>query len=81
MFNYEYYNLNIQVNDGENFYTMKFKYLSDLIDYIKIKEGNALLLNLKNINKNVQFQRRVFNKANSKLIEEINTFYDMKKKI
>ena len=75
MFNCEYYNMNIQINDSENYYTIKFRYIKDLIDYIKLKEGNRLLINLKNIKKTSQYKRRVFNKGNSEIIKEIDNFY------
>ena len=75
IFNYEYYNMNIQVNGTDNYYTIKFRYLNDLVDYIKIKEGNKFLLNLKSINKDVKYKKRVFNKGNTEIIKEIDNFY------
>ena len=51
------------------------EYIKDLIDYIKLKEGNRLLINLKNIKKTSQYKRRVFNKGNSEIIKEIDNFY------
>ena len=75
IFNYEYYNMNIQINGTDNYYTIKFRYLNDLVDYIKIKEGNKFLLNLKSINKDVKYKKRVFNKGNTEIIKEINNFY------
>ena len=75
IFNYEYYNMNIQINGTDNYYTIKFRYLNDLVDYIKIKEGNKFLLNLKSINKDVKYKKRVFNKGNTEIIKEIDNFY------
>lgn len=75
MFSCDYYNMNIQVNDSENYYNIKFRYLKDLIDYIKLKEGNTFLFNIKNINKNNQHKKRVFNKVNKALLQEIDQFY------
>ncbi|MGM9534001.1 MAG: hypothetical protein ACI3VR_02065 [Intestinibacter sp.] len=79
MFNCDYYNINIQINGSQNRYTMKFRYLKDLIEYIKIKEKKSFAQNLKNINKNVQYQKRVFNKGNEQLIKEIDNFYSKNK--
>lgn len=75
IFNYEYYNMNIQINGTDNYYTIKFRYLNNLVDYIKIKEGNKFLLNLKSINKDVKYKKRVFNKGNTEIIKEIDNFY------
>ena len=75
IFNYEYYNMNIQINGTDNYYTIKFRYLNDLVDYIKIKEGNKFLLNLKSINKDVKYKKRVFNKGNIEILKEIDNFY------
>ena len=75
IFNYEYYNMNIQINGTDNYYTIKFRYLNDLVDYIKIKEGNKFLLNLKSINKDVKYKKRVFNKGKTEIIKEIDNFY------
>ena len=75
IFNYEYYNMNIQINGTDNYYTIKFRYLNDLVDDIKIKEGNKFLLNLKSINKDVKYKKRVFNKGNTEIIKEIDNFY------
>lgn len=78
IFNYEYYNMNIQINEAENYYTIKFRYLNDLVDYIRLKEGNSFLLNLKSINKDVKHKKRVFNKGNAEIIKEIDNFYSDK---
>lgn len=78
MFSCDYYNMNIQINDGENYYNIKFRYLKDLVDYIKLKQGNTLLVNIKNINKNNQHKKRVFNKVNQALLQEIDKFYSEK---
>lgn len=75
MFNCEYYNLNIQVNGNENYHNMKFKYLTDLVDYIKLKSKKSIKLDLKGLNKNVQYKRRIFSKGNEALIKEIDDFY------
>ncbi|WP_455543685.1 hypothetical protein [Intestinibacter sp.] len=75
IFNCEYYNMNIQINDSEDYHVVKFRYLNDLADYIKLKEGNKFLLNLKSMNKDVQHKKRVFNKGNSEIIKEIDEFY------
>ena len=72
------YNMNIQINEAENYYTIKFRYLNDLVDYIRLKEGNSFLLNLKSINKDVKHKKRVFNKGNAEIIKEIDNFYSDK---
>lgn len=78
MFNCDYYNVNIQISGEEACYSMKFRYLKDLLEYIKLKEKKSFVQNLKNINKNVQYQKRVFNKGNEQLIKEIDNFYSKK---
>ena len=54
------------------------RYLNDLVDYIRLKEGNSFLLNLKSINKDVKHKKRVFNKGNAEIIKEIDNFYSDK---
>lgn len=78
MFNCDYYNVNIQISGEEACYSMKFRYLKDLLEYIKLKEKKSFVQNLKNINKNVQYQKRVFSKGNEQLIKEIDNFYSKK---
>ncbi|MGN1033038.1 MAG: hypothetical protein ACI4PU_06210 [Intestinibacter sp.] len=78
IFNCNYYNLNIQINGDENCYSMKLRYLKDLIEYIKLKEKKSLVQNLKSINKNIQYKKRVFSKGNEQLIKEIDNFYSKK---
>ena len=78
MFNCDYYNVNIQISGEEACCSMKFRYLKDLLEYIKLKEKKSFVQNLKNINKNVQYQKRVFSKGNEQLIKEIDNFYSKK---
>lgn len=73
MFNCSYYDINIEIE--EELYPIKFKYLNKLIEYIKYKKGKKLLVSVKNISKDFRYKNRVFIKANSELIEKIDSFY------
>ena len=44
MFNCDYYNVNIQISGEEACYSMKFRYLKDLLEYIQLKEKKILYL-------------------------------------
>lgn len=66
------YNLNIKINDEKKVYIIKFRYLNDLLEYIKSKQKKSKLSISKLINKSFNPDKKAFIKDNRELLNLID---------
>lgn len=71
-FNVDDYNLNIQINNLNRNYIMKYGYLNDLVEHIKSKQNKSKLSISKFISKNINPEKKAFSKDNKDLLNLID---------
>lgn len=71
-FNIDDYNLNIQINNLNRGYIIKYGYLNDLVEHIKSKQNKSKLFISKLISKNINPEKKAFSKDNKDLLNLID---------
>lgn len=73
-FNVDDYNLNIQINNLNRNYIIKYGYLNDLVEHIKSKQNKSKLFISKLISKNINPEKKAFSKDNKDLLNLIDKY-------
>lgn len=71
-FNIDDYNLNIQINNLNRGYIIKYGYLNDLVEHIKSKQNKSKLFISNLISKNINPEKKAFSKDNKDLLNLID---------